>query len=148
MVAGIVAPDTTARTATSTTAMATARTTATPKTLLLTPGYGVRMVGLLEHLRVFELILVFPRDVSSDRVVPGERPRTVRTRHPDTLVTLPYVSAQIRLVTVQSFAERTLEFSTCKEKNLHLCKSIVYKTRLKLSCTNYVRIFFTLFVCK
>lgn len=86
----------------------------------------VRMIGLLELL-LFELILVFPRDVSSDRVVPGERPRTERTRHPDTLVTLPYVSAQIRLVTIQSIAERTLEFFTCKEKNLRLCRLIVYK---------------------
>lgn len=57
------------------------------------------MVGLLEGLHV-ELGFVLPRDVPSDGVIPGERPRAERTRHSDALVTLPYVSAQIRLVAI------------------------------------------------
>lgn len=67
-----------------------------------------RMIRLLERLHI-QLGLVLPRDVPSDRVVPREGPRTKRTRHPDTLVTLPYMGAQVRLVAVQSLAERTLQ---------------------------------------
>lgn len=87
------------------------------------------MIGLLEGLQV-ELLLVLPRDVPSDRVVSGERPRAERTRHPDTLVTLAYVGAQIRLVAVQSLAEGTLQFFTCKDKNMRLCRSVVCKLTL------------------
>lgn len=57
------------------------------------------MVGLLEGLHV-ELGFVLPRDVPSDGVVPGERSRAERTRHPDALMTLSYMSAQIRLVAI------------------------------------------------
>lgn len=87
-----------ARTATAT-AVTTARMTATPKTLLLGHNVRDRIVGLLLDL-LPELGLVLSRDVPSDGVIPGERSRAVRTRHPDALVTLPYVSAQVRLVAV------------------------------------------------
>ena len=81
--------------------MATARMTATPKTLLLEHSvrdvgeHGVRdrMVGLLEFLLHAKLGFVLPRNMPSDGVVPGERPRAVRARHSNALVTLPHVSA-------------------------------------------------------
>lgn len=53
-------------------------------------------------------MFVLPGDVSPHRVVPRERPRAVRTVHPDALVPLPDVRSQVRLVAVQSLAERTL----------------------------------------
>lgn len=49
------------------------------------------MVGLLERLQVEGHVFVLSRDVPSNRVVPGEGARTMRTMHPDALVTLPYV---------------------------------------------------------
>lgn len=60
------------------------------------------------------------RNVPSNSIIPGEGPRAVRTRHSDALVTLPYVSAQIRLVAVQSLAEGTLQFFTCGDTNIRL----------------------------
>lgn len=51
------------------------------------------MIGLLEALDIVRLVLVLPRDVPSDRIVPRERSRTIRTWHPNALVALPYVSA-------------------------------------------------------
>lgn len=58
-----------------------------------------RVVRLLEGLHV-QLVLVLPRDVPSHGVVPRERSRTERTRHSDTLMTLPDMGTQIRLVAV------------------------------------------------
>lgn len=77
----------------------TARMTATPKTLLLGHNVRDRTVGLLVGL-LPQLGSMLSRDMPSDGVVPGERSRAIRTRHPDALVTLPYVSAQVRLVAV------------------------------------------------
>ena len=54
------------------------------------------------------LVLVLPRNVPSHRVVPRERPRAVRTVHPDALVPLPDVRSQVRLVAVQPLTEWTL----------------------------------------
>ena len=86
-------------------------TATTGDVVLLRHRVRHRVVRLLERLHV-QLGFVLPRDVPSDGVVPRERPRAERTRHPDALVTLPYVGAQVRLVAVQSLAERTLQLLT------------------------------------
>lgn len=86
----------------------------TPKALLLRHGVRELVVGLLEGLQSGGLGFVLPRDVPSDRVVPGERPRAEGTVHPDALMTLPYVGAQIRLIAVESLAVRALQFVTCE----------------------------------
>lgn len=70
-------------------------------------------LSLLERLQA-EFGLVLASYVPAHRVVPGEGARTERTRHPDALVPLPYVRPQVGLVSVQPFAERTLQFFTCK----------------------------------
>lgn len=67
------------------------------------------MAGLLMKRFQAQLVLVLAGDVSSHRVVPGEGPRAKRTRNPDTLVTLPDMRSQIRLVAIQSVAEWTLQ---------------------------------------
>lgn len=72
------------------------------------------MVGLLECLHVEGQLFVLPCNVPSDRVVPGERARAMRTVHPDALVTLSYVGPQVRLVAVQSVAVGTLHFLACE----------------------------------
>ena len=53
---------------------------------------------------------VLPLDVSPDCVVPGEGPVTERTGHSDPLMSLPYVSPEVGLITVGSFTERTFQF--------------------------------------
>jgi len=83
------------------------------------------MIGLLKelHVVIFRVTIMFgmlPRDVPPNSVIPGECPRAVRTRHPDALVTLPYVSAQIRLVAVQSLTVGTLQFFACRNRNIRL----------------------------
>lgn len=77
----------------------------------------IRLLGRLQVEGLFLLVFVLPRDVPSDRVVPGEGARAMRTVHPDALVALPYVGAQVRLVAVQSFAVGTLHhLFTCGER--------------------------------
>lgn len=94
----------------ATAAMGTATiTTAMTRTPLLRHRVRHRMVRLLEGLQI-QLGFVLARDVPSHRVVPRERPLTERARHPDALMALPYVGAQICLVAVQFLAVRTLEF--------------------------------------
>lgn len=77
---------------TTVTAVTTARVIATPKTLLLEHSVRDRIVGLLQVLHA-DLDFVLSRNMPSDGIVPGERPRAERTRHSDALVTLPHVSA-------------------------------------------------------
>ncbi len=57
-------------------------------------------------------VSVLSLHVSSYRVVPGESARAVGARDADALVALADVGAQVRLVAVGAFAERTLELST------------------------------------
>lgn len=63
---------------------------------------------LLERLQA-ELGLMLACDMPSNGVVPCERARTERAWHPDPLMSLPDVRAQVRLVPVEPFAERTFE---------------------------------------
>lgn len=90
-------------------AMAAATTTAMTRTPLLGHRVRHRVVRLLEGLQV-ELGFVLARDVPSHGVVPRERPLAERAWHPDPLVALPYVGAQVRLVAVQLLAVRALQF--------------------------------------
>lgn len=69
----------------------------------------MHLLRLLKSLQR-QLGLMLTRYMPPHRVVTGEGARAERTRHPDTLVPLPDMRAQIRLVTIQTFAERTLEF--------------------------------------
>lgn len=55
-----------------------------------------------------DLVAVLARDVAAHGVVARERAAAVRARHPDTLVPLPDVRAEVRLVSIQPFAVWTL----------------------------------------
>lgn len=74
------------------------------------------LLGLLESLQA-QFGLVLARYVPSHRVVAGEGAGAEGTGHADALVTLADVRAQIRLVAVQSFAKRALQFLSCKKSN-------------------------------
>lgn len=76
---------------------------------LLWHGVSLGVQALERHLG-----LVLAGYVSTYRVVPGEGARAKGTRNPNALVTLTYVGTQVRLVTVQPLAERTLELFSCK----------------------------------
>lgn len=67
------------------------------------------LLGLLERLQA-ELGLVLAGYVPPHRVVAGEGARAEGTGHADALVALADVRAQVRLVAVQSFAKRALQF--------------------------------------
>lgn len=60
-----------------------------------------------------QLGFVFACYVSANGVVAGKGARTERTGHSDALMPLTDVRAQVRLVTVQPLAERTLQLLSC-----------------------------------
>lgn len=83
---------------------------------LLAPKLGWYQLGV-------DMVSVLPGDVSPDRVVPGEGPVTVGTRHSDALVSLSYVSPQVCLVSVGSLAKWAFEF--CSYSNIVISVQVV-----------------------
>lgn len=79
--------------------------------------FDVISVGVIRLRRLQlvdgDFVLVLARYVPAHRVVARECSRAERARHPDALMTLSNVRAQIGFVAVQSFAEWTLQFFAC-----------------------------------
>lgn len=61
---------------------------------------------------------MFARDVSAHCVVSSECSRAKWTRHAYTLMPLSDMSSQIRFVSVQTFAKRTLQFFSCEQNHM------------------------------
>lgn len=59
-----------------------------------------------------DLVAMFASDVPTHGIIPRKSTRAVRARHSDTLMPLPDVGAQIRLISVKSLAVWTLQFFT------------------------------------
>ena len=68
------------------------------------------------QLRV-DLVSVFPGNVSSHSVVPGEAAMTIGAGHSDSLMSLSYVGSQVGLVSIGSLAKWAFEFSSYKNDN-------------------------------
>lgn len=92
--------------------------------LMLLLNGGIQDLGRGTLTFDFQILLrlVFASYVSSHGVVPGEGARAVRTGNAYSLMPLTNVGTEIRFVTVQPFAERTLQLLTCKRRKKKHCK--------------------------